>query len=505
MASISVTPGSALGTALTDLLVCDEIIPGSAPSYEICKTIFLFHPLGQKMTEGPIKIALNLPREISVPDGPEDDVADAFNRQWDADEADKTICNVATQARVYGIASLALLEQGVTPNTPLKPNDLADAEIVFNVLDPLNTAGSLVGNQDPNAMDFQKHRDISVNGVRYHRSRTVTIMNEQPIYIAYTTAAFGFVGRSVFQRALFPLKSFVQTMNADDMVARKVGLLIATIKMAGSVLDDVMNAAAAFKRWVLQRGSTNNVLSITEDEKVESLNLQNLDEPLTVARKDILENIAAADDMPAVMLNSETFAQGFGEGSEDAKRVAQYIDGKRKWMIPLFTFMDQIIQRRAWNQNFYATIQKKFPEEYGKMPYEEAFYRWQNSFTAVWPSLLQEPESDQLEALERKFKVVIAAAQIMLPELDPENKAKVLMWIADTINSYKKVSTSPLLLDYDALESYVPPDPMGELKEPTPNKPFSANDSSDPRVIPISRRLAEVESFLGRMSRQARK
>ena len=341
MSTISLS-GSALGNGLSTLLTSADILPGDDPSYQLCKTIFLYHPVGQKMAEAPVKMAQFLPRELSVPDGPEDDVRAAFNAQWEDDGATAIIRNVASQARVYGIASLALIAEGVKPSDPLDVKALADAEIAFNVLDPLNTSGSLVLNQDPNAIDFQKHRDISVNGVRYHRSRTVTMMNEQPIYIHYNSAGFGFNGRSVYQRALFPLKSFIQTMIADDMVARKAGLIIAMLKTVGSIVDAVWNAAARFKRQLLQVGETNNVLSIDKDDKVESLDLKNLDAPLSTARKHILENIAVAADMPAKLLNAETFAEGFGEGTEDAKLVAMYIEQYRKDMTPIYEFFDNI-------------------------------------------------------------------------------------------------------------------------------------------------------------------
>ena len=64
----------------------------------------------------------------------------------------------------------------------------------FNCFDPLNTAGSLVLNQNPNEIDFQKVKGIIVNGRAYHRTRTVVIMNEDPIYISFTGSAFGVIG-----------------------------------------------------------------------------------------------------------------------------------------------------------------------------------------------------------------------------------------------------------------------------------------------------------------------
>src|SRR6185503_5172640 len=135
--------------------------------------------------------------------------------------------------------------------------------------------GSLVLNQDPNSPDFQKHAAIAVAGQPYHRSRSVTLMNEKPIYISYTTSGFGFVGRSVYQRALFPLKSFIQTMITDDMVTRKAGLLVAKMKQPGSIADNLMAKALGIKRNLLKEASMNNVINIGPDDAIETLDMQN--------------------------------------------------------------------------------------------------------------------------------------------------------------------------------------------------------------------------------------
>jgi hypothetical protein len=476
MAEISVQ-GSALGSSLNQLLLSDEIVPGAQPGYELCKVIFLYHPLGQKIAEAPITMAQSQPREIAVPDGPEEDAKQAFVKEWERIGANKIIRNFGTQARIYGIASLGALEKSVSSSTPLELDRLADAELAFNVWDPLNTAGSLVLNQDPNALDFQKHRDISVNGVRYHRSRTVTLMNESPLYITYQSSGFGFVGRSVYQRALFPLKSFIQTMIADDMVAKKVGVIVAMIKMAGSIADAVVAAANAFKRAVIKISQNENVISVGNEDKIESLDLKNLEGPLNQARKDILENIASAVPMPAKLLNNETFAEGFGEGTEDAKHVAEYIDFIREWLQPAYAFMDMIVQRRAWNQRFFAAMKRKHPELYASMSHEEAFGRWVNSFSATWPSLLREPESELVKVEETKCKNAIGFAEIILPEVDPTNKGIVLQWLADVVNSSKHLFEARLVLDWDALAAYTPPE-LPALEEPAPGRPKSAADAA---------------------------
>ncbi len=488
-ASVEVN-SSNLGSSLQSLLMCDDITPGAAASYEICKTIYLWHPLGRKMTETPVKMALSLGREITIGVGPEEDLKKAFLDQEKKDEVAKTIANLGTQARVYGIASLAIKEEDVKDNEPLDFKTLSDTSISFNVLDPLNTAGSLVLNQNPNSIDYQKHSSIAVNGIPYHRSRTVTLMHEQPIYIAYTSSAFGFVGRSVYQRALFPLKSFVNTMITDDMVARKAGLLVATLKMAGSIVDAVMTAAAAFKRRVLKLGQTENVLSISEGEAVQSIDLTNIDGAMISARRNILMNVASASDMPARILNHETFAEGFGEGTEDAKAEALFVDDIRAWLTPAYDFLDMVTMRRAWNERFFKSLQSKYPELKGKK-YEECFYEWQNAFIVKWPSLLREPESQMVMIDDTKMKALIAMAQVFEPLIDPENKTKLLMWIEDQINSTSRLFSVPLELDYDSLGEY-----MQEQKEK--GDMIGSEDEDEPKAAPpFSARDSAVAAYLG--------
>ena len=328
-------------------------------------------------------------------------------------------------------------------------------KIFFNVLDPLNTAGSLVLNQDPNAPDFMKTTAIAVSGKPNHRSRSIVLMNEAPIYIEFTGSAFGYVGRSVYQRALYPLKSFVNTMETDDMIARKAGLLITKLKAPGSIINNAMQRLSGVKRAMLQEAVTNNVLSIDVAESVESLNLTNIDGAGTFARSNIIKNIATAADMPAKMLDNETLVAGFGEGTEDAKNIARYIDGIREWLEPAYAFFDDIVMRRAWNADFYATIQADFPE-YADVDYKTAFYQWRNGFSAVWPSLLKNPEDDT-KAEDVRQKSIISLYQVLLPRLDPENQTRLVEWAVESSGENKALFPRPLVLDYDALGEYEPP------------------------------------------------
>lgn len=452
MATVEIN-GSALGTGLQTLLMADEITPGAAPSYQLCKIIYSFHPLGAKMVEAPIEAAQSQSRKIAVGEAPEE-VVKAFVDQWEKDGCDGHIANAGATARMYGIASLAVLTEGKEPSEPVDYPSLWKAKIAFNVLDPLNTAGSLVLNQDPNSLDFQKHAAIAVAGKAYARNRSVTVLNEKPIYIEYVPSGFGFVGRSVYQRALFPLKSFVQTMQTDDMVSRKAGLLIAMIKGAGSIVDNMMAVFAGIKRNLLKMGVVDNVLSVGPDDKIESLNLQNLEGPAGQARTNILKNIATAAKMPAVMLENETLTEGFGEGTEDAKVIAQFVDGTRKWLSPLYGFFEPIVQRRAWNPDFYKIIQAKYPEQYGGKTFEVAYGEWVSAYSATWPNLLEEPESEKIKVEAVKFETILSTITTIAPLLDPVNKAALISWAADNLNENKLLFGTPLLLELEDLAAW---------------------------------------------------
>jgi len=506
------TWGSSLGGPLSQIFGCDEILPGDVPSYNTCKQIMAYHPLGAKMTDSPITLAQSQRRRITVQKGPEERLVEAFNAEWENLRCDENILNLGRLARGYGIASIALLSEGTPPGRPLDKKSLYDARIGFNVYDPLNTAGSLVLNQDPLSIDFQKVVGIAVNGQPFHRSRTVTLMNERPLYIEYTSSAYGFVGRSVFQRVLFPMKSYINSMVADDLVEVKVGVLVAKMKPGGSIADRIQFLAQGVKRNFVKEAVNGNVIGITPEEEIASLNFTNFAPPHALARKNILDNIATGADMPAIILNQETFAEGFGEGTEDAKRVAQFVNSVRTWLWPAYHWMDDIVQHRAWNPEFYRLIQKEFPEEYGRKGYTQAYYEWVNSFNAIWPSFIEEPESERIKVDDVKLKAVIAAFQVLEPVIgEPQAKGELISWVQDCFNERKDLFPSPLNLDVDAIADFLDEQQqnmqamqeqgMEEGGEPKAAPPFSARDSvaDARREARVAKAVADLTEATGRL------
>lgn len=449
---------------LITLLDSEDIQPGMSAGYQTCKTIYLFHPLGGKMVDRPIKMAMNESRTVHISQayGIEQRLRDAFEREWKALGADKHIANAARISRIYGVSAIAMLVDNQESSSALDYRTLYKHNVTFNILDPLNTAGSIVLNQDPNAQDFQRVDGIRVAGKPYHKSRCVVQQNEDPIYLAYNSAAFGFTGRSVYQRALFPLKSFIQTMRTDDMVSVKGGLLVTKIQGPSSVVNNMMQKLSGIKRMMLKRGKTGEVLQIGANDSIESIDLSNLEKPLDSSRNHILENIAAAADMPAIILNSETFAQGFGEGTEDARSVAVYIDNIREWLEPLYDYFIRICQYRAWSIEFFQSLRADFPDL--KNTYSLYFSSWINNFEYRWPSSLKEPESEKVKVDEIRFKAIVSMLEVLLPQVntDDENRALLIEWAQTNANANESLFPQRLDLDIDSLKVNRPQQPQGE-------------------------------------------
>lgn len=455
MATLTVVnvTGSNLGTGMSAILSADDIQFGDQPSYQVCKDIYLYHPLGAKIAEKPLEIAQSQKRNIVVADSPGTRAAEEFERTWKKICADSHIFNTMAMSRVYGIASIAMLTTGQRNEQAVDFKKLYKMNPSWNVYDPLNTAGSLVLDQNPLSKTFQQVTEIAVSGSSFHRSRTKTVMNERPMYIVYQSSAFGFSGRSVYQRSLYALKSFIQTMQTDDMVSVKAGVIIAKIKQAGSIINNRMRAMLGLKRDVVREARVGNVISISsEGETIESIDLKNLDGPFAAARKNIIENIASATPMPAKMLTNESFALGHADGTEDAKEQARYVDRVREQMEPLYEYFDKIVQHLAWNAEWLAALRQEMPEWFEGMDDDAAFYRFQNSFKAEWPSFLKEPDSELSKIEKVRLEGVISLVEALMPLCKGENKAMLVKWAADNFNEFKLLFGSPLHLDYKAIE-----------------------------------------------------
>lgn len=146
----------------------------------------------------------------------------------------------------------------------------------------------------------------------------------------------------------------------------------------------------------------------------------------------------------------------------------------------LYAWFDNITQHLAWNPDWYETVQSVHADA-KDVPYDQAFYDAVNSFSATWPSLMREPDSEKIKVDEVQQKSTESMFTMLEPVLSPMNKARLVQWVQDNANARKLLFPVQLDLDIEEQEDYAPPEQelaeSGEDKEPRPPKAFKDSDS----------------------------
>lgn len=458
MAEIQLDSG--LSSQLSKILDSEEIQPGTDVGYELCKLLWQYHPLGGKLVEKPISMAMCKQRQYSVDTDPDERVVRRFQEVWERMEVNEKIKNFFFVSRCYGAAAIGVGTTSVSCKDELPGFGLTEDDVYINVWDPLNAAGSMITDQNPNSPFFQEpKKTLKINGKSWHPSRTLKVFNGTPIYLEYQNSTFGFTGRSVFQRVLYPMKSYIGTMTANDMVSQKAGVLVAKTAQNGSVLSGIMAAATKVKREIIKIARNGGVISVGDKDNVESLNLQNIDGALNASRDNIISDIASGSDVPSILIKEEAFSKGWGEGSEDSKAVSQYIDGVRQQIEPVMDYFEKLVQYIAWSEDFFNSLKNDFPDIITD-DYQTTFFMWRREFTAKWQELVEESPDKRRESDSKVIQQATALYTALSQNLDPENRATAADWLTSIVNATQTYGDVPLIIDKEALANYIPPPPQ---------------------------------------------
>jgi hypothetical protein len=430
--------------------------PGAVPYYEQCKQIYAYHVLGKVVVDKIIDLALSQERIISIDDDSESAIIKIFNETWDKLNATSMIAQVLSLSRIYGAGALVLdAGNGEETDQPIDYAGLAKQDIKFKAFDPLIISGSLSTYQDPLDPDFQGVPFLVAQGKIFHHTRSFTVMNESPIYLQWTTSAFGYTGRSVYQRALYPMKTYLMSMTTDNYVLKKAGMEIFTSEnVTGSLVDQQVLNNKKNTALSLKYAEQDNVAALSTGQTLTSFDLMNIEGPTKNARSNALKDIASATNQAAALINQETLTSGFGEGSEDAKMIEAEVDKYRKFIKPIFKYVSEIVMYKAWSAEFYESLQNTNPEYVGT-PYEVQFHQWMDGFDAKWPSFQREPDSDKIKVDEVQLKNTREIFDVLIPRVGPKNKRRLIQWVESVVNSCQVISKStPLELDPDELEEF---------------------------------------------------
>lgn len=359
-----------MSNQLQDLLLANDIEAGSVASYQVCKAIYNYHPLGAKIVSSSVYNAFANGRTVSFVDINDSQLVDDYNNLFFSLDCQRVINQAIILSRVYGSSAIYVGHKGKDLSLPLEIHP--DDDIYFNVLDPLTFNAYNSDSLNQLSDNYLRHGDnITIAGSVVHPSRLLFInnRNEMPTYGEFSASSFGFNGRSDYQRCLVLLRTYIRVLQADEFIIDKAGSVIAKIDAGNAGFSNISSAITKAYRSMIQqlRGSpessakgrySGGVITIGHDDTIETLNLQNINETVEGVRKRLLNDIASCCNMPASIMSDEAMAQGFSDGKEDALKEARYLKSVQNNAIFIYDWLDGILIKQLLNDSIVHRTKK---------------------------------------------------------------------------------------------------------------------------------------------------
>ncbi len=166
-------------------------------------------------------------------------------------------------------------------------------------------------------------------------------------------AAFG-------QRALHPLKSFIQPC-ADDMVTIKAGVRWwRSSNRPALIVNNMMQKMSGIKRWMLKRGN-GDVLQVGNTTKFESLDMQNPKIAWIPPAITFWRILRRRQTCPRSLLQRRRLRADLAKVPRVQKAVAQYINDIAQDLQPLqYDFCSHRSVTSAWSPESFRGAEKRF-------------------------------------------------------------------------------------------------------------------------------------------------
>jgi hypothetical protein len=248
------------------------------------------------------------------------------------------------------------------------------------------------------------------------------------------------------------LAAFLVSMEVDALVLKKSGVLVAKTKPVGAAANRASHWWQRKKASDVKRSLNGNVLAIETDEDISTLNMANTADAMTTARNNVISNIATALDAPAVILQNDVLTNGFGEGKEDSKVIANFVERYRNEIEHIFEFMIPRIQELAWTEEWYASFVMANPS-YASISFQSATNHWRNNFEYKWPNYLTEPDKEKREGQERIFNAYKTLYETLQAGVqNPETRRALAQSIVDLTNNDDMAQLLPQPIDIQFTE-----------------------------------------------------
>ena len=394
-------------------------------TYQECKSIYRYFPLGKRLASALPNYAMSAERELIFKDMPPE-LAEEFKKAEKKLNINSLIRQTCIYSRIYGLSALYAVSDNITSSEPLTIRHVWNNGISFNVLDPLNIAGYYVS-QNANLVNYQKVENIRIQGGDVcARNRATIIFNDIPLFIQFNPSSFSFTPPSIYQNMTGLIKSWNRCLIALERLATKAASIV--VKSNSLSHASGINYGAIQKNLQLIRNMENDgIAGLDEKGQIEFFQLTGVEEIDKICQQINTSLMMALSDTPSALLLDKNLSNGLNDGTEDMKAIVMSVDNFRRLALsPLYDFTDPYVMTYAFNEDFINKMKTMYKSDFSKYGTFELLTIFKQAFSFKWGNLYPEPEEQKTQNKLTKLELLQKAKELGANQNDIENELNTM-------------------------------------------------------------------------------
>ena len=375
-------------------------------SYEECRDIYRFWPLGKRVASALPNFAMSAGRKFIIKDAPPE-VIDKLEKTAQDMGIEQIVNNTCIYARIYGLAFIYLANKN-TPDKPFLYKDILEPHN-FNILDPLAMGGSVRIDIDPTSPNFNKPVDYRIKGNLVHSKRIFYCTNDIPLYYKWNPSSYSWSGPSIYQNMTLLIRSWNRSIIAIQRMATKAASIIVKRKDI-SYDSGISLKALKYNLEMIRNMENDGIAGIRVGEEIEFFQLTGIAEIDVIINKLHSALMMALNDTPSGILLDKNLAQSMSDGDNDMKAIIIAVDKFRKdTLTPIYNFLDKFMLYKAFDSGFIKNIIKQYPDLYEGMGVNMIRETWMGNYSFeynnIYPLSDNEMADTQSKHLDNMTKI----------------------------------------------------------------------------------------------------
>lgn len=387
-------------------------------TYSDCRNIYKYWALGKRIARALPVFALSAPRKIvfeNMPSACMDYFLDIERKM----QINKLLKEALTNIRIFGVSGICFVCENKDLNEPISYEDTIKNLCAFNIIDPLNLAGSEIGTE-PTSINYQRVSRVKINGKDAHLSRCFIGFNDHLFYLDYVPSNFNFGSGSIYQNMTNLIQDWERCVIALERISTKAGSILVKNR-DGGVLNSVAVESAKRTLNAIREMRNDGIASLNHADSVEMFSLSGAAEVDAIVERMNHCIMMALSDTPSAILLDERLAKGFGDGGEDMKAIIMAVNEYRESQIrPIYNFIDKFLLYLAFTPEVLESLKKEYKEfeNLNIVDLRELIF---SSFRFEWGNLYPESEATRTDNMARKLDNLIKLRDLGANAADIEN------------------------------------------------------------------------------------